>query len=157
MVAVTSLLLLAVAAVTSSASPVVEERAFPGIQFKFKGKCVDLAGGSTANGNAVQLWDCSALSTNTETNQRWILNNNGPIRSSKGPCIDAGNNPGNGTPLKVWQCYNNYQPQTWVNHNGGIRLLNTNLCIDVPGGDNRNGARLQLWQCTGSDNQRVSF
>ncbi|WOO78203.1 Extracellular exo-alpha-L-arabinofuranosidase [Vanrija pseudolonga] len=112
---------------------------------------------SPTNPLQVGLLDPDPQHRDTETNQRWVLNNNGPIRSSKGVCIDAGNNPGNGTPLKVWQCYNNYQPQNWVNSNGAIRLQNTNLCIDVPGGDNRNGARLQLWQCTGSDNQRVSF
>ncbi len=63
------------------------------------GKCVDVAGASTTNGTAVQLYDCNGTAA-----QSWTRPGDGTIRAL-GKCLDATNNSSaNGNRLQIWDC-----------------------------------------------------
>ncbi|WP_037776260.1 glycoside hydrolase family 30 beta sandwich domain-containing protein, partial [Streptomyces pristinaespiralis] len=47
------------------------------------GKCLDVAGGSSADGTAVQLWDCNGSAA-----QRWTLRSDGSVQAL-GKCLDV--------------------------------------------------------------------
>jgi hypothetical protein len=63
------------------------------------GKCVDDSGFSSANGNKIQMWDCTG-----GANQQWTLASNGTLQVY-GKCMDiTGANYNNGTNIELWQC-----------------------------------------------------
>ena len=66
------------------------------------GKCVDVAAASSANGTAVQLYDCNGTGA-----QVWQAQSNGTLRNpASGRCLDASNNSSaNGTRLHIWDCF----------------------------------------------------
>lgn len=65
------------------------------------GKCLDVSGGSTANGARVQLWDCNGTGA-----QRWQATAaRDLVNPQANKCLDAtGVSSANGTPLQIWQC-----------------------------------------------------
>src|SRR3954471_13524027 len=72
------------------------------------GKCVDVAGAATANGTAVQLFDC-----NTTSAQRWTVAADGSLRAL-GKCMDiASGGTANGTAVQLFDC-NSSGAQTWI-------------------------------------------
>ena len=78
------------------------------------GKCLDLNGGSTTDGTAVQLYDCNGTAA-----QDWTLNSNGTLQNS-GKCLDAtANGTGDGTLLDLWDC-NGGANQAWQPYDGGL-------------------------------------
>ncbi|KAJ7285915.1 ricin B lectin domain-containing protein, partial [Mycena rebaudengoi] len=75
-------------------------------------------------------------------------------------CISAANNV-NGAPLVVHNCNSgNLANQDWTLEFGGrtstspepIKIFG-DKCIDVTGGKNADGTKLQIWTCTGGPNQ----
>jgi hypothetical protein len=114
------------------------------------GKCLDLNGDNTANGTAVQLWDC-----NNSGAQNWTAFANGTLQDS-GKYLDAyANGTGNGTVLEVWDC-NGGGNQQWEPFNGGYANPASGRCIDDPSASTTNGTRLELWDCNGASNQTWS-
>ncbi|WIM94497.1 ricin-type beta-trefoil lectin domain protein [Actinoplanes oblitus] len=115
------------------------------------GRCVDVAGGATANGTATQLWDCTGA-----TNQTWTYTSGRQLTTYGGTkCLDAnGQGTSNGTAVIIWDC--NGQPnQQWnVNSNGTVTGQQSGLCLDVTGASTANGAKLNLWTCHGGTNQQ---
>jgi glucosylceramidase len=65
------------------------------------GKCVDVAGAATANGTAVQLFDCNASGAQT-----WIATpGHDLLNPASGRCLDAtGPSSASGTHLQIWDC-----------------------------------------------------
>ncbi|MFJ9775509.1 ricin-type beta-trefoil lectin domain protein [Kitasatospora sp. NPDC101157] len=114
------------------------------------GKCVDIAGASTANGTAVQLYDC-----NSSNAQKWTFEPDGSLRAL-GHCLDAtGRGTANGTPLQIWECGNGAPQQTFVPRpDGSLYNPASGRCVDLPGGTTTNTARLQLWDCNGTPAQK---
>jgi hypothetical protein len=115
------------------------------------GKCLDVTGGSTANGTQPQLWDCTAGSSN----QQWTLADNGSVQG-KGKCLDvAGNSTADGAVVHLWDCYDTVASQKWSLSSAGA-LVNTasGKCLDVKDKSTANGAKMQLWTCTGTSNQK---
>ena len=111
-------------------------------------KCLDLAGGSTANGTAIQIWDCNGLE-----NQQWVYDTiSQEIRylSDSRKCVDvARGSVNNGTRLEIWDC-NGSSQQKWAgggNYQWQIQLQNNTKCIDLSGGNMSNGTQLQIWDC----------
>ncbi|WNV84648.1 glycosyl hydrolase [Umezawaea sp. Da 62-37] len=103
------------------------------------GKCVDVAGSSSVNGTAVQLWDC-----NGGTAQRWTVGTDGTI-GALGKCLDVtGQGTANGTLLQLWDC-NGSSAQQWQSQGGGLRNPQSGRYLDVPSGNTANGTRLQIW------------
>ena len=73
------------------------------------GKCVDVAGAATANGTAIQLYDCNGTGA-----QRWSTANGTLVNTGSGKCLDVtGGNTANGTRLQIWSCGNGANQQ-WV-------------------------------------------
>ncbi|MFI8003034.1 lectin [Streptomyces sp. NPDC086010] len=113
------------------------------------GKCVDVAGGSAANGTAVQLYDCNGSAA-----QQWTVGSDGTIRAL-GKCLDvASAGTADGTKVQLWDC-NGSAAQQWATP-AARDIVNpqANKCLDVSGGSSANATRLQIWTCTGSANQK---
>ncbi|XVV01591.1 RICIN domain-containing protein [Actinosynnema sp. CA-248983] len=113
------------------------------------GKCVDVAGAGTANGTAVQLWDCNGTAA-----QQWTRPGDGTIRAL-GKCLDAASGgTADGTLVQLWDC-NGTGAQRWaVSGANDIVNVQANKCLDAQGASSANGTRLQLWTCTGGANQK---
>jgi mannan endo-1,4-beta-mannosidase len=104
------------------------------------GKCVDVAGASTANGAAVQLYDCNGSAA-----QQWTAGTDGTIRAL-GKCLDVtGQGTANGTKIQLWDC-NGSGAQQWASlSDGHLRNPQSGRVLDVPGGSTANATRLQIW------------
>ena len=115
----------------------------------YGGKCVDVAGANTANGTAVQLYDCNGTNA-----QQWTVASNGSLQAL-GKCMDVtGAGTANGTQVQLYDC-NGTGAQQWQ-HQANGELVNTNSgrCLDATGPSSANGTRLQIWDCTDGANQQ---
>ncbi|WP_344846436.1 glycosyl hydrolase family 18 protein [Kribbella ginsengisoli] len=112
------------------------------------GKCVDVAGGNSANGTAVQLWTC-----NSSAAQTWTVGTDGTIRAL-GKCLDvAAAGTANGSLVQLYDC-NGTGAQGWqAQSNGNLLNPNSGKCLDATGQSSADGTRLQIWTCAGSANQ----
>lgn len=113
-------------------------------------KCLDVAGGSTTNGTAVQLYDC-----NGSTAQQWTVGTDGTVRSL-GKCLDVTSaSTADGAKVQLYDC-NGTAAQQWSYDSSTGDVVNTaaNKCLDVTGNSSTNGARAQIWTCTGAANQK---
>ena len=65
------------------------------------GKCLDVNGGGTANGTAVDLYDC-----NNTGSQVWIPQSNGSLYNPQSnKCLDdTGWSTTPGTQVEIWDC-----------------------------------------------------
>ncbi|GFZ44478.1 hypothetical protein JCM24511_02200 [Saitozyma sp. JCM 24511] len=103
-----------------------------------------------------QLWDVPAKGAT------------GPVRViNTNLCLDAGNNPGNGSGLKVWTCYDGLLQQTWKRGAGNSNTfaLSNGQCLDVERGSTGQSLlpysaleNVQTWQCSNNgDVQQVFY
>ncbi|MCX5215026.1 RICIN domain-containing protein [Kitasatospora sp. NBC_00240] len=114
------------------------------------GKCLDVAAAGTANGTAVQLYDC-----NGTTAQNWTLGTDGTVRAL-GKCLDVtGGATADGSKVQLWDC-NGSGAQQWTYSPGSHDIVNpaANKCLDATGNSSANGTRVQIWTCTGAANQK---
>ncbi|GHJ39826.1 ThuA domain-containing protein [Streptomyces sp. TS71-3] len=114
----------------------------------YGGKCVDIAGAGSANGTAVQLYDCNGSSA-----QNWTVGGDGSLQAL-GKCMDVtAAGTANGTKVQLYDC-NGSGAQKWQPGAGGS-LVNagSGKCLDATGPSSANGTRLQIWTCTGAANQ----
>ncbi|WP_433431433.1 ricin-type beta-trefoil lectin domain protein [Nonomuraea sp. CA-141351] len=113
------------------------------------GKCVDVAGGSAADGAAVQLYTCNGSAA-----QQWTRPGDGTLRAL-GKCLDVvDRGTADGSKLQLWSCTGGANQQ-WT-YTAGRDLVNptANKCLDVTGNSSADGTRLQIWTCTGAANQK---
>ncbi|MFE7234362.1 ricin-type beta-trefoil lectin domain protein [Streptomyces sp. NPDC002405] len=113
-------------------------------------KCLDVAGGSSANGTAVQLYDC-----NSSAAQQWTVQPDGSVRAL-GKCLDvASASTANGAKVQLYDC-NGTGAQQWSYNasTGDVVNLAADKCLDVTDNSSANGARAQIWSCTGAANQK---
>ncbi|WP_410614382.1 RICIN domain-containing protein [Amycolatopsis sp. lyj-109] len=114
------------------------------------GRCVDVNGAGTANGTAVQLWDC-----NSGGNQQWNRTAGKQITVYGNKCMDAqGGGTSAGTPVVIWDCSGGGGQQWNVNSNGTITGVQSGLCLDAYGAGTTNGTKIVLWTCHGGTNQQ---
>jgi chitinase len=113
------------------------------------GKCVDVRAASTANGTAVQLYDCNGTNA-----QQWTVAGDGSIHAL-GKCLDVTySGTANGTLVQLWDC-NGTGAQRWrLQANGSLVNPNSSRCLDDPYGNTTNGTQLQIWDCNGGANQQ---
>ncbi|MEU9884909.1 family 16 glycosylhydrolase [Sphaerisporangium sp. NPDC051011] len=114
------------------------------------GKCVDVAGANTANGTAVQLYDCNGTGA-----QNWSWNGDGSV-GALGKCLDVtGGSTAGGTKVQLYDC-NGTGAQKWTYNSGTGQIVNpqSNRCLDATDGSSANGTRLQIWDCNGTAAQR---
>jgi len=112
------------------------------------GKCVDVAGASTANGAAVQLFDCNGSGA-----QIWTVGNTDNSIQALGKCMDVtAASIANGAQIQLFDC-NGTNAQKWTV--SGAHLVNTGSgkCLDATGNSSANGTRLQIWTCGTGANQ----
>ncbi|MCW2917197.1 MAG: hypothetical protein JWN52_5265 [Actinomycetia bacterium] len=115
----------------------------------YGGKCVDVAGASSANGTAVQLYDCNGTAA-----QSWAVASDGSLQAL-GKCMDvASAGTANGSLVQLYDC-NGTGAQKWQAGTGGS-LVNpqSGRCLDATGVSSANGTRLQIWDCSGGANQK---
>lgn len=116
------------------------------------GRCVDDTGASTANGSAIDLYDCNGSSAQT-----WTQPGDGTLRVL-GKCLDAvGGGTADGTQVDLYDCNGTGAQQWSVTSAGDIVNTAANKCLDVTGQNSANGTRLQIWTCTGTSNQKWHF
>jgi chitinase len=118
----------------------------------YGGKCVDLAGASSANGTAVQLYDCNGTGA-----QQWTVGTDGTVRAL-GKCMDvAAAGTTNGSQVQLYDC-NGTGAQGWQHQaNGELVNPTSGKCLDATGPSSANGTRLQIWTCSDSANQQWSI
>ncbi len=104
------------------------------------GKCLDDFGGSTTNGNKVDIWDC-----NNTSSQQWTFVN-GEL-SVLGKCLDDSSQGGSGAPLVIWTC-NGHAAQIWTHKSNGEYVLKLNgMCLTDPSGSATNGTQVVVRKC----------
>ena len=115
------------------------------------GKCVDVRGGKTKIGTAVQLYTC-----NQTDPQSWTQT--GSTLKSLGKCLDVKKGgTKNKTKVQLWGC-NGTAAQDWtVGDDGSIVNTNSGRCLDIPKGVSKKKVQLQIYGCNGSDAQRWSL
>lgn len=114
------------------------------------GKCLDVAGGSSANGTAVQLYDCNGSAA-----QRWTVQADGSVQAL-GKCLDVTSaSTADGAKVQLYDC-NGSGAQRWSYDAAAGDVVNTaaGKCLDVTDSSAANGARAQIWSCTGAANQK---
>ncbi|MFB7494458.1 RICIN domain-containing protein [Streptomyces sp. NPDC056161] len=113
------------------------------------GKCLDVAGASSADGTAVQLYDCNGTAA-----QQWTVGSDGTIRAL-GKCLDVtGNSTANGAKAQLWSCGGGANQKWTVTAAHDIVNPQADKCLDVTDNSSANGARAQIWSCTGAANQK---
>jgi len=114
----------------------------------YGGKCVDVAGAGTADGTAVQLYDCNGTDA-----QNWTVGSTGTL-TALGKCMDVtGAGTADGTEVQLYTC-NGTGSQIWQpGPNGSLVNPQSGKCLDATGPSSANGTRLQIWSCTGAANQ----
>ncbi|KAG6906510.1 hypothetical protein DXG01_013564 [Tephrocybe rancida] len=118
-----------------------------------KTKCLDVRGASFQDGTAVQIFDCNGTPA-----QQWKISyGTTTVKIEAAPfCLDAGNNPGNGVLMKIWQCFPGLPAQTWYyTPDNRIALKDKGLCLDLPGGVHFAGNQVQTWKCTDGNTNQV--
>ncbi|AGZ41148.1 ECF subfamily RNA polymerase sigma-24 subunit [Actinoplanes friuliensis DSM 7358] len=110
------------------------------------GKCVDVAGANSANGTAVQLWDCNGTGA-----QRWTVD--GQQIQALGKCLDVtAASAADGAKVQLYAC-NNSGAQKWSAQGGRLVNAGSGKCLDATGQSSASGTRLQIWTCTGAAGQ----
>jgi chitinase len=114
------------------------------------GKCVDVAGASSADGTAVQLYTC-----NGTVAQQWTVGSDGTIKAL-GKCLDVtAASTADGAKLQLYTCNGSGAQKFSYNATShDIVNLSANKCLDATGNSSADLTRLQIWTCTGAGNQK---
>ncbi len=109
--------------------------------------CLDLRGGSDANGTPIQLWACAI----DNASQKFGIMSNGEIRT-KFKCLSGGANQGD--PVVLAPC--GAASQRWTRTAAGELRGNGGRCLDVRTSQFRNGTPLQMYTCNSTAAQAFS-
>jgi hypothetical protein len=113
------------------------------------GKCLDVAGANSADGTAVQLYDCNGTAA-----QQWTVGSDGTIRAL-GKCLDVtGNSTADGAKAQLWTCTGGANQKWTVTAARDIVNPQADKCLDATDNTSANGTRIQIWSCTGAANQK---
>ncbi|MEV7180834.1 ricin-type beta-trefoil lectin domain protein [Kitasatospora sp. NPDC093679] len=115
----------------------------------YGGTCVDVAAANSANGTAVQLYDCNGTAAQT-----WTVGTDGTVRAL-GKCMDVtAAGTANGSQVQLYDC-NGTGAQQWQAR-ADKTLVNpaSGRCLDATGPSSANGTRLQIWDCFAGANQQ---
>ncbi|MYS46543.1 chitinase [Streptomyces sp. SID5998] len=113
------------------------------------GKCLDVAGANSADGTAVQIYDCNGTAA-----QQWTVGADGTLRAL-GKCLDVtGNSTANGAKVQLWTCTGGANQKWTVTAAHDIVNPQADKCLDVTDNNPANGSRAQIWSCTEAANQK---
>ncbi|MFC6021730.1 ThuA domain-containing protein [Plantactinospora solaniradicis] len=113
------------------------------------GKCLEIDGGSTADGAQAQISTCTG-----SARQTWTVN--GQTLRALGKCLDVnGSGTANGTKIQLWTC-NGGTAQNWAPQSDGtLRSPLSGKCLDVSNNSSADGQNVHLWSClSGAANQK---
>jgi hypothetical protein len=114
------------------------------------GRCLDIVGGSPANGATTQIWDC-----NGSAGQAYAPNPASELRVFGNKCLQArGQATTAGTAVEVADCNGGNHQKWMLSSDGTIVGVQSRLCLDVNGQLTANGTKVQLWTCNGGANQK---
>ncbi|MFJ3496977.1 ricin-type beta-trefoil lectin domain protein [Streptomyces sp. NPDC086091] len=140
---------LTAALFTASLAAPVTASAATGTVTGLAGKCLDVAGASSANGTAVQLYSCNGTAA-----QQWTVGTDGTVRAL-GKCLDViGGSTANGARLQLWDCTGAANQKWTVTAARDLVNPQANKCADVTGNTSADATPIQLWSCTGAANQK---
>ena len=106
------------------------------------GLCIDVSGGRTMGGTAVQLWPCHGKAPQKFT----IDAAQGRIRYAAKPDMCVDQEQGGGRKLELTECQHAWN--RWSYDARNMRIVGpNNQCWDVPSGRFDQGQRLQVWAC----------
>jgi hypothetical protein len=112
------------------------------------GKCIDVAGASSANGAHVQLYDCNGTAAQT-----WTVGNADNSLQALGKCMDVtAASTANGAKIQLYDC-NGTNAQKWTASNGQLVNTGSGKCLDATDNSSANGNQLQIWTCANTANQ----
>ncbi|MFF7581225.1 ricin-type beta-trefoil lectin domain protein [Streptomyces sp. NPDC008061] len=115
------------------------------IRSRASGRCIDA---STPPGTSLQIWDCMGTAEQT-----WQVGSAGTIRSM-GRCMEVVNGSrSDGAGIRLAPCNGSGAQLFQLNAAHDLVNLRADKCVDVKDSSS-NGARLQLWTCAGTDNQK---
>ena len=125
-------------------------RAATGTITGLAGKCIDVAGANSANGTAVQLYDCNGTAA-----QQWTVGGDGTIRAL-GKCLDVtGGSHRERRHGAAVRLQRQRRRSKWtVTRAATLVNPQPSKCLDVTDNISANGTQLQIWTCTGAANQR---
>ncbi len=116
-------------------------------------KCLDAYQQGTVNGTPMQIWTC-----NSQANQLFTdpvpVNVPMMIKISTGRCVAAKQGGTvDGTIVHLYDCDGGVA-QIWTRTPAGELRGPGDKCMDVVGGTNNTGSRIQTWTCNGSAGQK---
>jgi len=126
---------------------------------QYSGFCLDNTGGSSRNGNPIQVYQCLG-----NPNQGWEyvpsvdgVTGHYQLENSNGMCLDdPGDSAANGTKMQLYTCLGD-PSQTWTQVTVGSYTEYENAngrCLDNTGNALTNGNRVQVWACNGDAAQQ---
>ncbi|MEU8820035.1 ricin-type beta-trefoil lectin domain protein [Actinoplanes sp. NPDC048796] len=115
------------------------------------GRCLDVTDGAYGSNPQLQIWDC-----NGGPNQAWTLYSDGTIRAFNRCMTAQGANTQNGTKIILSTCTGGAAQRFTLNSSHDLVNVSADRCVDVIDKNAFNGAKLQLWDCAGTDNQKWS-
>ena len=95
--------------------------------------CVTIQNGYAGVGTTVAISSCFPTDPNFGKLQKWTFdarNGGSSVLEAAGLCLDAGDNPANGSGMKVWDCYPGLLQQTW-SFDGHQITLSNGQALDV--------------------------
>ncbi|MDQ1006628.1 alpha-N-acetylglucosaminidase [Streptomyces sp. V4I23] len=112
------------------------------------GRCVDVTGGSSADGTALQLYSCNGTPA-----QAWTVPGDGTLRAY-GKCMDVrGGAVADGTVVQLYPC-NGTPAQAWTPlPDRTLRNVKSGRCLHAEGGS-ADGAKLLIRACTAGAEQQ---
>ena len=114
-------------------------------------KCLDARHGQSANGTAVQLYDCASVDAQRVAFEDSKL-------KVMGKCLDvAQQSKENGAAVHLWDCAS-IPSQTWY-HTRMNEYYHpySGKCLSIEGDSYSNGTSLQLWECHRGKSQKWSL
>lgn len=118
--------------------------------------CMDQNNGNTAVPLPLNMWDCNGGGSN----QQIKLNRQTITIASGNLCIEYAGSGGAGAIVQQNSCNGSSPNQQW-NFNAGDGSIrpqsDNNLCMDVTGNNNSNGATIMIFACNGGTNQKWTF
>jgi hypothetical protein len=113
------------------------------------GKCVDISGGNSTAGTAVQLYTCNGTAA-----QQWTVNSDGSLSAFGSNCLDvSGGGTADGTRVQLWPC-NGTGAQVWHAQSGALVNPQSGRCLDDPWSSTVDGTQLRIWTCNATAAQR---
>jgi len=115
------------------------------------GRCLDVANANSADGTAVQIYDCNGTNA-----QSWLIGSDNTLRAL-GKCLTTvGGGTTDHTLVEIRTCTGSVG-QKWERYgtnSNSLRNPNSGRCLDVLGFQTANGSRPGLWECNGLSNQQ---